>query len=73
MFTVPGFSCEKKFLERMVERGRVGFEAVAVIFQEVLLDHLRLFEGSRGPLGDAMRQVCNLFRPHGNLKVVETD
>ena len=33
MFAVPGFSREKKFLERMTERGRVGFKAVAIILK----------------------------------------
>ena len=61
MFAVPGFARKKKFLERMTERGRVGFKAVAIIFQEMLLDRQCLFEWGRGLLDDAMRQVCNLL------------
>ena len=61
MFAVPGFACKKKFLERMTERGRVGFKAVAIIFQEMLLDRQRSFEWGRGLLADAMRQVCDLL------------
>src|ERR1700675_3664718 len=73
MFAVPGFSYKKKFLEGRTERGRVSFKAVAIIFQEMLLDRQRLSEWGRGLLDDAMRQVCNLLRPHGNLKVMGTD
>ena len=61
MFTVPCFSCEKKFLERMTERGRVGFKAVAIILQEMLLDCQRSPKGGRGLLADAMRQVFDLL------------
>ena len=73
MLTVPDFSREKKFLERIIKRGRVGFKAVTIIFQEMLLDRQRLFEGGRGLLGNTMCQVCNLLQPQGNLKVVGTD
>src|SRR6202795_5102169 len=59
MFTVPGFSSEKKFLERMTERGRVAFKAVAIILQEMLLDRQRSPERGRGLLADAMRQVLD--------------
>ena len=61
MFTVPCFSRKKKFLERMTERGRVGFKAVAVIFQEILPDRQRLPEWGRTLLADTMRQVCDLL------------
>ena len=61
MFTVPCFSGEKKFLERMIERSRVAFKAVAIILQEMLLDRQRFPEGGRGLLADAMRQVFDLL------------
>lgn len=61
MFTVPCFSREKKFLERMTERSRVALKAVAIILQEMLLDCQRFPEGGRGLLADAMRQVFDLL------------
>ncbi len=61
MFTVTCFSRKKKFLERMTERGRIGFKAVAIILQEVLLDRQRSPKWGRGLLDDTMRQVCDLL------------
>src|SRR4029078_2024173 len=73
MFTVPGFSNKKEFIEGMIECGRVVFKAVTIILQEMLLNRQRLFEGGHSLLSNAMRQVCNFLRLHGNLKVVGTD
>ncbi len=73
MFTVPGFSRKKEFIKRMIECGRVVFKAVTVILQEMLLNRQCLFEGGQSLLSHVMRQICNLLRLHGNLKVVGTD